>query len=197
MISIDQYKNERRNTQGKTMHTRVCVALVALAVMLNFWSCSNDEVYPGQFYTIENAEWKYGKVLKFNDNHDTLPGVLEAVAISVRHTNEYPYGNLWLELSYKSQDSLVRDTVNIRLANEYGKWNGSGSGPVVTYTDTMHTRKVPDEGTIFMLRHIMRADVVPELEQIGLAFQTIPGTRRQKTEILATDSLSTNKANDK
>ena len=49
------------------------------------------------------------------------------VQIIVRHTERYPYQNLWLFVDVK-QDSLLlhRDTIESFLANERGEWYGAG-----------------------------------------------------------------------
>lgn len=148
------------------------LALVCVVIAVAFYSCDTAGSNPGQFYTIDDAKWAYGNTLTFNEHGDTLPGTVTAAAISVRHTNEYPYANLWVELSYQSADSVVSDTFNITFADEYGRWFGSGSGPVITLTDTLRPRLTPDPASKFALRHIMRVDVLTDIEQIGLALVT-------------------------
>ena len=152
--------------------------LLALFCGVFFESCSDSEVTAGEFRTIENAQWRYGQVVRFNQKGDTLPGEVHTIDVSVRHTNEYPYANLWMEMRYHSQDSLIVDTFNIFLSDEYGKWKGSGSGPVKLFTDTFQPSAVPDDGTEFALRHIMRVDVLPDIEQIGLSYHTVSCYRR-------------------
>jgi gliding motility-associated lipoprotein GldH len=47
--------------------------------------------------------------------------------ITIRHTDAYPYQNLWLFVDIE-QDSLVltRDTIECYMANERGEWLGGG-----------------------------------------------------------------------
>ncbi len=150
--------------------SRVILFLVAvMATVLS--ACDKPTAVPATFVTVPDSEWHYGRALEFNAAGDTL-GRIDAVAVSVRHTNDYPYSNLWLELAYNSGDSLVADTFNLHLADEYGKWLGAGSGPVVMLTDTVRPRRSPDIDTRFVVRHIMRIDVLPEVEQVGLTFIT-------------------------
>ena len=63
---------------------------------------------------------------------DTL-GVYN-VALRLRHTDDYPYSNLWLFVTTVAPDNTATvDTVNIRLADEYGRWFGSGIGASIQY----------------------------------------------------------------
>ena len=152
----------------RPMHSAFFVVMLFVVSFLA--SCSGKDAVPAQFYTIENAQWPYDKTFVFNEKGDTLPGQVKALELSLRHTNEYPYANVWLEISYSSSDSIMADTFNIRLADDYGKWLGAGSGPVVMKTDTLIPRHVPDSTSRFTLRHVMRIDILPEIEQVGMAF---------------------------
>ena len=63
---------------------------------------------------------------------DTL-GVYN-VALRLRHTDDYPYSNLWLFITTVAPGNATTvDTVNIRLADEYGRWLGSGIGASIQY----------------------------------------------------------------
>lgn len=91
--------------------------------------------------------------------------------LTVRHSNAYPYRNLWVEISHIDPDSVLRhDTLNMELADIYGRWHGSGLGASFQYSDTLsrHFRLVRDFG--LKIRHIMRVDTLPDIEQIGVAF---------------------------
>lgn len=150
---------------------RLVPIYIAAVIAVLLCSCDKPTAVPATFVTIPDSEWHYDRALRFNAAGDTL-GQVEAVAISVRHTNDYPYSNLWLEMAYNSGDSLVADTFNLRLADEYGKWLGAGSGPVVMLTDTVRPRHIPDVASGYAVRHIMRIDVLPDVEQIGLTYVT-------------------------
>ena len=56
------------------------------------------------------------------------------VALRLRHTDDYPYSNLWLFVTTVAPDNTTTvDTVNIRLSDEYGRWLGSGIGASLQY----------------------------------------------------------------
>lgn len=147
--------------------TAFCVLTAPLAV-----SCVGNDSAPGEFHSIPGAEWRYGQTIGFNEARDTIGGEIKAVELSVRHDNDYPYANLWVELAYNVKDSLVADTFNVIMANEYGKWYGTGSGPVRMLSDTLKLRNRPDADSEFRLRHIMRVEALPDVEQVGLRYIT-------------------------
>ncbi|HAB35175.1 MAG TPA: hypothetical protein DCE58_01095 [Cryomorphaceae bacterium] len=55
------------------------------------------------------------------------------VTFQIRHSNSYPYSNLYLFREIRSdRQTEYQDTVDIRLANDRGAWNGSGVGALKT-----------------------------------------------------------------
>jgi len=91
--------------------------------------------------------------------------------LTVRHGNAYPYRNLWLEFTHMGPDSIMRhDTLNIELADIYGRWHGSGLGTSFQYSDTISTNFMLYRDAGLKVRHIMRTDTLPAVEQIGLTF---------------------------
>ena len=142
-------------------------------IILCVVGCKPSNEVPAEYITIDNAEWAYTRPLLFNEKRDPLGSDIAAVELTLRHTQGYEYANLWLQVSYLSDDSVVSDTFNIPVADDYGKWYGKNVGPIVTLTDTLMLKHVPDTATCFELRHIMRVDKVHDIEQIGLRYFTI------------------------
>ena len=141
-------------------------------ISLFMTSCNRPTETPGEFHSLPHAEWPYPQQLVFNERGDTILGDVKAVELFLRHSKEYPYANIWLELSYNSADSVVADTFNVVVADEYGKWLGSGAGPLRLLTDTLRLRNMPDADSKFRLRHIMRVEILPEIEQVGIKYLT-------------------------
>lgn len=90
------------------------------------------------------------------------------LAITICHSDAYPYANLWLQALYKSGDTIVADTFNIVIADEYGRWKGNGTGVDYQFSDTIATRYKINGGSELSLKHIMRVNAVPEIFKIGL-----------------------------
>ena len=124
------------------------------------------------FADIPAGGWLYTSPIDFEP--DTLRDSTVAegmLLVSVRHGQEYLYRNLWLEVSYADSDSTRRaDTLNIELADAFGRWHGRGMGLSHEVLDT-----VPGNFPLAMhrpvrLRHIMRTDTLPGLERVGVVF---------------------------
>lgn len=144
------------------LHILLCCAAAILCR-----SCSIPTEY-ADFVTISHDGWAYGDTLTFVG--DTVTDNMQ-VCISVRHTANYVYGNLWLEVSgYDTRDSLVIDTVNIRLADKFGRWFGRGSGVSFVKTDTLPEPYRIAADKPVKVRHIMRLDTVLNIEQVGVTF---------------------------
>lgn len=123
------------------------------------------------FKAIPASGWVYGDTLTFRpDSLFADSGATAGIAIAVRHTDAYLYSNLWLELTSTAADSLRRDTVNIPLADTYGKWYGKGMGVSFVTVDTLPMRLRADTANAVTLRHIMRVDTLRDIEQVGIIF---------------------------
>lgn len=133
-------------------------------------ACHRVDDGHSEWQTLPSEGWAYGDTLVFNaDSADTLRA--RDIIISLRHTDAYPYANLWLELSYASGDTIVADSVNIAVADEFGRWLGSGNGASMQLEDTIRTRYRVSPGSPLRLRHILRVDTLRELDQIGVSFR--------------------------
>ena len=75
-----------------------------------------------------------------------------------------------MELGYNPTDSLPPDTLNILLADAFGNWQGRGLGLSFQRVDTVLHNLTLKTPTTLSLRHIMRSDRLPDVEQIGLIF---------------------------
>lgn len=122
------------------------------------------------FRTFDNADWAYADSLEF------VPQLEDSVAdghlgVCVRHTDAYHYSNLWVELSWPVNDSVRHtDTLQLQLADDFGKWHGTGSGVSYQYVDTLKQPVRLRRGVPLRLRHIMRIDTLHDIEQVGLIF---------------------------
>lgn len=125
--------------------------------------------YPYSSYrAVSSAGWAYGDTLVYPV---TLADSVETgnLLIALTHDNLYPYSNLWLEVTIIGDSALLlRDTVDLRLCDTSGRWFGRGiEGYYQLETPLCPQITLPDSATI-TLRHIMRADTIHSISQIGL-----------------------------
>ena len=94
---------------------------------------------------------------------------LRSLGIALRHDNDYPYRNLWLEVTYGTPPAMHRDTVSIELADIYGRWHGNGLGPSYQMAATVDPAVTLSDSSRISIRHIMRVDTLRGIRQIGIS----------------------------
>ena len=93
------------------------------------------------------------------------------LVVAVRHNNAYSYRNLWLEVTFGNPPRMYRDTVNIELADSYGRWHGNGLGPSYQISvPVVRSVNLNDSSRVF-IRHIMRVDTIPGITSVGLTVE--------------------------
>lgn len=149
----------------------VWVIVMVTVTLTAFTACDGSTTPTGQFIDLDSDGWPYGKVLSFKTPVDSMSRVLPdstSVIVSVRHSSDYPYANLWLEMSYETADTTAVDTFEMELADEFGKWFGSGTGVSILCSDTVRLSGVRLTDSELRLRHVMRVDTLRGIEQIGV-----------------------------
>ncbi len=109
---------------------RKCFLFITIAVVATFLaSCDSNKVYE-EYIEIDDYVWNSSKPLNF-EFEITDTAALHDIYINVRHANQYPYSNLWLFInSWSPSGFKAVDTVECQLADEHGKWTGSGLGDI-------------------------------------------------------------------
>lgn len=149
-------------------HLNVCVlALVALTASA-LAGCSDRHSDFSQFKDIPPEGWAYGDTVCITASGLDSTDVRSLYA-SVRHSGDYLYRNLWLEVSYTGSDHrLRRDTVELELADIYGRWLGNGFGPSYQMEVPVSTAAPIADSTQVKVRHIMRVDTLMGVQQVGI-----------------------------
>ena len=153
------------------MRVKVClwrlqVALIAVIVMS---ACSDRPQYSA-FQRLEPDGWAYGDtvLVSFPTSDSIMTGTL---CVALRHNSDYRFANLWLEITMPVPDGGVcRDTVNVPMADKFGRWYGGGFGTSFQLSDTVTRHLTIDPRRPLAVRHIMRLDTLTDIELIGLTF---------------------------
>lgn len=150
------------------MRTKTFFALFVL-LLTTLAACSKRVPY-SQVDNIDGNGWHKDSVHSYTIDIDNTNDLYE-LDIVLRNDNTYPDQNLWLKVEWKDpQDSLHTDTLNIFLADEFGRWRGRGIGSnynnLILYKDSMTYDAV---GTYeYRISHLMRHNTLNGLTQIGL-----------------------------
>ena len=103
-----------------------------IVVTLIFTSCNRNIVY-SEYKTFENNEWHAKDKAEFDlEISDTQS--LNNISLMVRHGDGYPYNNLYMFVTTSYPDGkVIRDTMEVILANQKGEWQGSGAGDLYDF----------------------------------------------------------------
>lgn len=125
-----------------TMNKLFIITLITLCL----GACTSGHNTYSEFRNLPKEGWAY------NDTINFIPTITDSVtqgnlSIALRHNNNYHYSNLWVEINYPINDSTIKsDTINIPLADIYGKWHGKGIGPSIQIEKTsLKTSKLTKE----------------------------------------------------
>jgi len=94
--------------------------------------------------------------------------------LMVRNNARYPWSNLWLFVeTHSPAGSFLRDTLDIKLADERGKWLGRGVGDRFAVEVPFRQRvRFPQPGTYrFEIHQGMRDTLLENITGVGLRIE--------------------------
>lgn len=150
------------------------ISTAVTSVVLLFAACSTNTCYE-KYEPVDALTWDMNKSLHFEVNMaDTVNHY--NVLLHIRHTNQYPYQNLWLFTHSMAPDSTVAcDTLECFLANNHGEWLGNAC--ISEYEMPllyMNGIKFPKAGVYtFDIAHGMRDSLLLGVKNIGLSVELI------------------------
>ena len=135
-------------------------------------SCGNEAILDDNV-SIPDYNWDLNNILHLEAE---IPDTITSynVYLNVRNGSNYPYSNLFLFLTtYAPKGELARDTVEILLADERGKWLGSGSGNVRDSRVLFKRNfRFPQAGKWrFEIQQAMRMNPLPQIMDAGMRIE--------------------------
>ena len=137
-------------------------------------ACSSNDVY-FQYADLPEAGWNKDSLYRFDvDITDTTSAY--NLYVNVRNRGEYPHQNLWLFIKETNPEKVTsRDTINFFLADESGKWLGSGVGAMyempVLFRQNVH---FPKSGLYrFEIIQGMRDSILSGIGNVGLRVEKV------------------------
>lgn len=142
-------------------------------------SCIKGAVYE-KHYAFKGHRWAQKDSVQFVLNiTDTASNYL--LFLMMRHTEAYPFSNLWLKTNTLLPDGKSTGYLNteIPLAEESGKWLGRGMNEIVEHKmpltkngAAMHFSQTGQYR--ISLKQIMRMNPLPEIMSIGIRLEKVP-----------------------
>lgn len=139
-------------------------------------SCGESSFYE-QYLSIEDRHWEKEKEYYFTfEITDT--SIAYDVTVEIRNNNLYPFQNLWLfALEEQPSGGFRRDTIECMLADDYGKWLGTGISLYQSSFPLHSQYHFKEEGTYTLgFRQGMRNDRLPGIQNIGLRISKVTRT---------------------
>ena len=143
----------------------IILAGLVFAACMVITSCNGNIVYH-RYMTTNQEGWNCKDTLIFR--LDSLKAGNYNTYIGIRHTESYPYRDLWLSVS--TMNGGKNDTLHIYLANDRGNWNSNGStggfyqyetnGPLLHY--------INKTDSVIKITHVMRDNPLKYITDIGL-----------------------------
>lgn len=119
---------------------------------------------------IKNASWQQNDGRKFSfEVEDT--SLIYSVLINLRNNNDYPFSNIYLFVEMTSpSEKYFMDTLQFNLADQTGKWLGSGIGNIwQNHIPLVEGVKMNEIGTYrIVLNHGMRQESLPGITDVGI-----------------------------
>jgi gliding motility-associated lipoprotein GldH len=151
---------------------RYSIAIAIAAFMSLLASCMPAPHYQKQEAIPGNA-WTYNFKPVFTFEITDTTAVYEPYFI-IRHTQAYPYNNIWMWLYIKTPGDTVasKARINIVLSEPTGKWLGRGMGEIyeqrvrISLGDSVNLSR---KGTYEVaMEQNMRINPLPEILHVGL-----------------------------
>lgn len=153
--------------------TKNFIYLFSLIVLI-LTSCDRNRVLD-ENKEIPNSVWNRHNIISFKvPVTDTLSR--NKIFINIRHGGLYEKSNMYLFINIiDPSGNKLRDTVNCILADDKGKWYGSGLGDIfscqILYKNNI---SFPHSGNYtFELEQAMRMDNLKNVEDIGIRVEKI------------------------
>lgn len=136
----------------------------AIGCLFFLSSCRSDIVY-SHFTPITSGQWSADTVLPFA-YHIADKEASYRMLIYVRHTERYPYQNMWLFVN----DGVARDTIEFFLADDRGRWLGDKQHGFIEMPVLLEAEKqFADTGNYRLeIAHGMRDSVLRGVTDVGV-----------------------------
>lgn len=145
---------------------------IFLLTILIFSSCNSNMIFEKNVKMPENR-WDFKNVVTLNPEiTDTI--VPYNIYINLRNAGGYQFSNIFIFLTTKTPSGKAsRDTIELPLADESGKWLGDGMGDIwdnkLLFKKNFH---FPEKGTYtFSMEQGMRIDPLPQIMDVGIGIE--------------------------
>jgi gliding motility-associated lipoprotein GldH len=145
------------------------IILIAITLSFAISSCRQDEVFR-KYQKLDNYQWNKDKNIVYNFEINDIKNIYD-VLIAIRHTPQYPYANLQLNMSIISPSGQERTKDHdLYIRNNNGSFKGEGMGDIYD-VEFLALEKInfTEQGKYTVELHsLMPKYSTPALMEIGL-----------------------------
>ena len=152
------------------------IVILLCGVTMWFSACQTDTVYH-QYQTIptENG-WLKKDTLVFNIT-PKLAGHHFNLEIDIRHSELYPYQDIWIEIRHPFTPHIVPDTLHLLMADKDGNWKGQGKAfSFYQFTQQAGYVTLYPADSVLQLIPIMKDNALKGIHDVGIRLSTFTGS---------------------
>ena len=143
--------------------------------LLMLSSCMRGRIYE-KYESLQNWDWNYADSKSFPIEIKE-PGKHYNIYVNVRHSEDYLYSNLWVQLQIKKPGNKEdNQRFALTLATQEGRWLGTRLGSIYDIPPflVLQNYSIPDIGQYnFILRHAMRDDKISGIMDVGIRVEQV------------------------
>ncbi len=162
------------------MNIRLLILFLLTALNTILISSCDKNRYYDKNITIERKGWDYGETKKF-DITITDTTAAYNIYVNVRHTDDYEFKNIWLNITAIFPDSSTHENkINVELAKPDGEWIGNCVDDICYTTVLIQSNtsfQLPGN-YIFEIEQDMRVKTLTNILDIGLKIEKLDFTIR-------------------
>lgn len=146
-------------------HYKDILGFLLLVAVMALASCRRNIVY-SEFVSIPSAEWSVNSLPEFAFHVEDQEAGYNVI-LYIRHTERYPYQNMWLFVRGNQQ---YRDTIEFYLADDRGQWLGNKHHGFIEMPVLLEENyHFPDTGRFyFAVQHGMRDSLLRGVTDVGM-----------------------------
>lgn len=146
--------------------------LYLLCIVTCFVSCNSDVEF-SEYHSFKNPNWPAKDTVTFQFNI-TNTAVLYSANLMLRHTESYPYDNMYVFLTtVYPQGQSKTDTINLVLANAKGNWMGSGMGDLFDLKIPLKRQFRFSKAGLYKIQLVQAMDMNPLPEVVDIGFELV------------------------
>lgn len=156
----------------RSLKHKIVAIAGCIAFLFALYSCGQNEPY-FQYNELKEGKWVQHDTLYFNIDSTTYEtGIPYNIYLETTNNVNYPYQNIW----FFAWDNIDNDSVYTRiekeytLADEFGKWTGSGFGSLYqsTFPYKEHIIFKEKRNISIKVLHGMQDEPLDGIEKVGV-----------------------------